>query len=96
MLEDSIGYREIVAIGIEQGICMVAGEAFGKRFFKAMIDTNQRCITKLVRHRLGQVPEALPARLEALHYAELELLFEQLLETPDPAAVEAALKLEGS
>ena len=91
MLEDFIGYREIIAIGIEQGLCKVAGDTIGKNTFKAMMATERHCITKLVRHRLGRVSEDLPARLEALHYAELELLFEQVLYAQDTTAVKSVL-----
>jgi hypothetical protein len=64
MLEDSPGYQEIIAIGVAKGI--------SEEICNGMADANRRCIIKLVRHRLGRVPEDLNARLEALSVNELE------------------------
>jgi len=88
MLEDSPGYQDLIAMGEVQG--KAQGKEIGKEIGTA--DTHRCNIAQLVRHRLGRVPEDLNARLEALTVNELKLLFKQVLEAPDAAAVEAAVE----
>ncbi len=83
MLEDSPGYQELIARGEAKGL------EIGKEIGEAL--ALRRAVLGLLSHRLEQLPEQLPTRLEALGAAELQQLFDQVLAAQDSAAVEAVL-----